>query len=208
MSANFPENRCVTPSAPAPALPLKARIDRVAQHVIRARLFLDLWFYFEEDRSRREIIETMREYGEFFRFNSHAYLVTYVVYMAGVFEARRDTVSFGALISEIKAAGQLVGQEEAVSSLLSSAKPIAKKVAVLRNNAVAHRTINMSYNDVFKLADVTPGELRDITDIALKIANRLLLSFGLQDQHFTDLPREDAVSMMTALARIKRRPER
>lgn len=192
----------MTTSAQAPALPLKVRVDRVAQHVIRARLFLDLWFYFEEDRSRREIIETMREYGEFFRFTPHAYLVTYVVYVAGIFETRQDTISLVVLIREMKAAGQLNGQDEAaVSSLLSSAKPIAKKVAILRNNAIAHRTISMSYNEVFKLADITPGELRDVTDIALKIANRLLQSCGLQDQHFTDLPREDAVSMMTALAK-------
>lgn len=195
----------MTTSAQVPVVPLKVRIDRVAQHVVRARLFLDLWFYFEEDRSRREIIETMREYGEFFRFTPHAYLVTYVVYMAGVFETRQDTISLVGLIREMKVARQLNGQDDtAVSGLLASAKPIAKKVAILRNNAIAHRTISMSYNDVFKLADVTPGELRDVTDMALKIANRLLLSCGLQDQHFTDLPREDTVSMMTALARALR----
>lgn len=192
----------MTTSAQMPALSLKVRVARVAQHVIRARLFLDLWFHFEEDRTRREIIETMREYGEFFRFTPHAYLVTYVVYVAGAFETRQDTISLVVLIREMKFAGQLNGQDEAaVNSLLSSAKPIAKKVAILRNNAIAHRTVSMSYNDVFKLADVTPGELRDVTDLALRIANRLLQSCGLQDQHFTDLPRADAVRMMTALAR-------
>jgi hypothetical protein len=143
----------------------------------------------------------MDEYSEFFRFTPHAYLVTYVVYIAGVFETRRDTISFAALISQMKAAGQLEGQEEAVSNLLSVAKPIAKKVAVLRNNAIAHRTVSMSYDDVFKQAEVTPGELRDLTDVALEIANRLLRACGLQDQYFTDLPRADAVSMMTALAK-------
>ncbi len=121
--------------------------------------------------------------------------------MAGVFETRRDTISFAALISEMKAAGQLKGREDAVSSLLSSAKPIAKKIAILRNNAVAHRTLSMSYDDVFKQADVTPGELREVTDMALEIANCMLLACGLRDQHFTDLPREDAISMMTALAK-------
>lgn len=184
----------------ASALPLKVRVDRVAQHIIRARLFLDLWSYFEEDRSRRKIFETMDEYSEFFRFTPHAYLVTYVVYIAGVFETRRNTISFAALISQMNAAGQLEGQEEAVSSLLSVAKPIAKKVAILRNNAIAHRTVSTSYDDVFKQAEVTPGELRDLTGVALELANRLLRACGLQDQHFTDLPREDAVSMMTALA--------
>jgi hypothetical protein len=196
-------------SAQVPALPLKDRIDRVAQHIIRARLFLDLWFYFEEDRSRREIIETMREYGEFFRFAPHACLVTYVVYIAGVFETRQDTISLVVLIREMKASGRLSGQDEtAASSLVSSAKPIAKKVAILRNNAIAHRTVSMTYNDVFKLANVKPGELRDVTDTALKIANRLLLACGLQDQHFTDMPRQDAARMMTALAKTDSRQDR
>jgi hypothetical protein len=180
-------------------LSLNERLDRVAQHIM-ARLVLDLWFYFEEDRSRREIIETMREYNEFFRFTPHAYLVTYVVYMAGAFETRQDTISLVALVREMKATGKLRGHDEATaSSLLSAARPIVRKVAILRNNAIAHRSVSMSYNDVFKLAAVTPGDLRDITDIALKIANQLLASCDLREQYFTDLPREDAIRMMTAL---------
>src|SRR5437016_5028878 len=149
-----------------PRLSLNERLDRVAQHVIRARLFLDLWFYFEADCSRREIIEAMREYSEFFRFTPHAYLMTYVVYMAGAFETRQDAISLVSLVREMKATGRLEQDKATVNSLLSSAKPIAKKVAILRNNAFAHRTVSMSYNDVFKLADVTPAELRDVTDIA------------------------------------------
>jgi hypothetical protein len=62
-------------SRPMHPLPLNQRLDRIGQHIVRARLFLDLWFYFEERDSRRQIIETMREYNEFFRFTPHAYLV-------------------------------------------------------------------------------------------------------------------------------------
>src|SRR5262249_53577438 len=40
-------------------LPLNERLDRIGQHIVRARLFLDLWFYFEEQHSRSKIIETM-----------------------------------------------------------------------------------------------------------------------------------------------------
>jgi hypothetical protein len=29
-------------------LSLNQRLDRIGQHIVRARLFLDLWFYFEE----------------------------------------------------------------------------------------------------------------------------------------------------------------
>ena len=43
-------------------IPLNQRLDRIGQHIVRARLFLDLWFYFEGD-SRRKIIEIMQEFA-------------------------------------------------------------------------------------------------------------------------------------------------
>ena len=110
-------------SRPMQPLPLNQRLDRIGQHIVRARLFLDLWFYFEERDSRRKIIETMREYNEFFRFTPHAYFVAYVIYMAGVFDKRSDTISLPPLVREVKAAGQLVGQDAAaVDALLVEAK--------------------------------------------------------------------------------------
>lgn len=178
-------------------LPLNEQLDRVSQHVIRARLFLDLWSYFESADTRPQIIETMRDYNEFFRFTPHAYLLSYVIYMAGVFDRRDDTISFRPLVREMKAAGHINGQ---VDALLSQAKPIADKVIILRHKAFAHRDAHISYNDVFKMADVMPVQLRDLTEVALKIANHLLRSRGLQDQHFTELPREAAEAMMKSLA--------
>ena len=180
---------------------LNDRLDRVAQHVIRAGLFLDLWLYFEEQEFRCKILNTMEDYNEFFRFTPHAYLVSYVIYMAGVFDRRDDTISFIPLVSEMKAAGRIKGQEAAdVEALLAQAKPVADKVTLLRHKAFAHRDAHISYNDVFKMGDVTPVQFRDLTKIALKIANRLLLACGLQHQYFTELPRQSAEEMMKALA--------
>jgi hypothetical protein len=44
-------------------LPLNDRLDRIGQHIVRARLFLDLWFYFEGKDSRGKIIDSRREYS-------------------------------------------------------------------------------------------------------------------------------------------------
>jgi hypothetical protein len=182
-------------------LPLEERLDRIAQHVIRAGLFLDLWFYFEESDSRCQIIETMEHYNEFFRFAPHAYFVAYVIYMAGVFDKRGDTISFGPLVREMKAVGHLDGPDAtAVDALLAKAKPVAAKVVILRHKAFAHRDAHISYNDIFKLAAVTPVQLRELTEVALQIANHLLVARGLQDQYFTELPREAAEEMMKVLA--------
>lgn len=185
-------------------LPLNDRLDRIGQHIVRARLFLDLWFYFEEQGSRRQIIEIMQEYSEFFRFTPHAYLVTYVIYMAGVFDKSKGTISLASLIREVKAEVHLKPHDAAtIDALMVEAKPIADKVTILRHKAIAHRSAHISYNEVFKLAAVKPNQLRDLTDMALKIANHLLLARGIQDQHFTKLPRGAAEAMIRALATSK-----
>jgi hypothetical protein len=181
-------------------LPLNDRLERIGQHIVRARLFLDLWSYFEQRDSQRKIIQTMREYNEFFRFTPHAYLVTYVIYVAGVFDRSRGTISLAPLIRDVKATGRLKRQDAAVvHALLAQAKPLADKAAILRHKAFAHRSAHISYDDVFKLAAVKPDQLRALTDIALNITNRLLLAQGLPEQHFTELPREAAQAMMKAL---------
>jgi hypothetical protein len=186
---------------PQKRLPLEERLYRAGQHVVRARLFFDLWFYFEAKATRAKIIETVREYNEFFRFTPHAYLLSYVIHIAAMFDKTRDTISLTRLAKEMKVAGLIQGQEAAeVGALLDEAAPIAAKVAILRHNAFAHRNASISYDDVFKLAAVRPDQLRDLTVVALKIANRLLLARGLKDEYFTTLPREDAEAMMKALA--------
>src|SRR5262249_1065679 len=122
------------------------------------------------------------------RFTPHAYFVAYVIYMAGVFDKRGDTIRLPRLFRHSKAPPQLIGQDAAaVDALLVEAKPVADKVLILRPKAFAHRSAHISYDDVFKMAAVRPDQLRDLTDLALKIANRLLLARGLQDQYFTEL---------------------
>ena len=142
----------------------------------------------------------MREYNEFFRFTPHAYLVTYVIYMAGVFDKRKDTISLASLIREVKVGGHLKTHDAAtIDALLVEARPIADAVAILRHNAFAHRSAHISYDDGFTMAAVRPDQLRELTYLALKITNRLLQARGLQDQYFTGLPREAAQAMMKAL---------
>lgn len=181
-------------------LPLDQRVDRVGQHIVRARLFLDLWSYFEEADSRPHIIGVMQEYSEFFRFTPHAYFATHVIYMSGVFDKTKGTISLLPLTREAELAGILKAPDATLANaLLIQARPIADKVAILRHNAFAHRSAHISYDDAFELAAVTPNDLRELTELALKAANLLLSACGLQPQHFAKLPREAAKAIMRAL---------
>lgn len=185
-------------------LSLNFRLDRIGQHIVRAKLFLDLWIYFEGQDTRPKILDTMRDYNEFFRFAPHAFFSTYVIYISGIFDKRKGTISLTSLIAELKKLGNLNATDLSdIDDLLAQARPAAEKITILRHNAFAHRSANISYNDMFQKAHIKPDELRELTDVTLKIINRLLRAHGLSEQYFTNLPRESAEAMMTTLAAKK-----
>jgi|SRR6266496_2636470 len=180
-------------------LPIDERLERAAQLVVRTRIFYDLWLYFE-DKHPPAIFDVMEDFSEFFRFEPHAHFVAFVVHIAALFEKRRDTINLPSLAKEMKAANLISAQGATeVDALLSQAEQLASKVIILRSNLFAHRSATLSYADAFKKAAVTSNQLRDLTETALKIANRLLVVRGLSDHFFNPLPREHAEAMLTAL---------
>jgi AbiU2 len=183
-----------------PALPIDDRIERAAQLVLRARIFFDIWFYFESRDTRPAILDTMQEYSEFFRFAPYAHLIAFVVSIAAVFDKRRGTISLPHLVNEMKRGGLLSTEAQIeVDKLFTQAEPLSSKVAILRHNAFAHRSAAISYDDIFKMAAVTPFEMRELTDVALKLANQLARTRRLAEHSFNELPREDAEAMLRTL---------
>jgi hypothetical protein len=187
-----------------PHLPIDERLESAAQLIIRSRIFLDIWFYFESKDTRPAIIDTMNRFSEFFRFDPHAHFVAFIVHIAALFEKRRNTINLPALARELKRSNQLSAQAAAdTDALLSQAHQLAPKVCILRSNLFAHRSAVLSYDEAFKRAAVTPAQLRDLTEIALKIVN-LLLVRELRDRDFNTMPREHAEAMLKALKEAQR----
>jgi hypothetical protein len=181
-------------------LPINKRLETAAQLVVRSRIFYDVWFYFEGPETRPKMVDVIQRFGEFFRFDPHAHFVAFIVHMAALFEKRNDTINLPGLAKEMKAAGLIPAQDAAeIDALLSKATQLAPKIAVLRNNLFAHRSALVSYAAAFQEVGVTANQLLDLTEMALKIANRLLLVRGLRDHLFNQQPRKDAKAMLKAL---------
>jgi hypothetical protein len=143
----------------------------------------------------------MDEFSELFQFTIHAHFVAFVVHIAALFE-RKDTINLWRLTDEMRGAGMLSTTALAeVEALLSQATPVVSKVAILRHNLFAHRSASMSYAEAFEMAGLTTEQLANLTEIALKIANALLLARGLPDQVFHPGPREHAEALLTTLRR-------
>jgi hypothetical protein len=186
------------------AFPIDDRLERAAQLVVRARIFYDIWLFFEGKKTRPAIIDTMNRFSEFFRFDPHAHFVAFIVHIAALFEKRNDTINLPQLLKEMEKAKQISTSDiMEVRALLKQAEPLASKANILRSNLFAHRSASVSYADAFKKAAITPIQLRKLTEIGLKIANGLLKARGSNDYIFSTLPRMHADAMLKALAHCK-----
>jgi HEPN superfamily AbiU2-like protein len=181
-------------------LPINERISRAVQLVLRARIFFDIWFYFEAEETRSAILDTMQEYSEFFRFMPHAHQVAFIVTIAALFDKRADTINLPQLVREMMRNKRLSPRTEAeLTELISKVKPLETKITILRHKAFAHRSARTSYDDVFKEAHVTASQMRKLTEMALQIANKLAEARGMSIGFFNELPRQDAARMMLTL---------
>lgn len=170
--------------------------------MLRSRIFFDIWFYFESADTRPGLVDIMEEFGEFFRFAPHAHFVAFVVSIAQLFDKRRDTITLATLSREMDKAGMLSSQSQSeVAALIGQADPLT----ILRHNAFAHHSASVSYNHIFKTASVTALEMRELTEISLKIANTLLRARGRQEHCFNDFPRDDAKALMNTLKKAMAR---
>jgi hypothetical protein len=143
----------------------------------------------------------MQDYSEFFRFAPHAHFVAFIVSIAALFDRRRDTITLPGLAKEMGKANLLPAETKSeVTTLMAQAKPLVSKITILRHNAFAHRSASLSYDEAFKAAAVTALQMRELTEIALKIANCLTQARGRGEHFFNELAQEDAEAMMKALA--------
>ena len=116
----------------AAPFPADERLEVAADLVVRARIFYDIWRYYEDAETRPAIIGALNQYSEVFRFDTHANFFTFIVYVAGLLEARNDTVNLPALIDEYDRAKLITPQVIADSrAILAQIQPLRSKLIIL-----------------------------------------------------------------------------
>lgn len=179
------------------------KLEVISQVAARARIYFDIWWIYEGAPTKQTYLETMNEYSEFFRFDSHAHFVTMVLYLGQLFETRQGTLNLTSIAKEAEQSVAL-SQDDVVAAAdkLAAAKPLAKKVTILRSNLFAHRSSSLSYADVFRKAEITADQLRELTEAALSVTNKLRRAAGKEDKVFHALSREDVEDLLETLKSV------
>jgi hypothetical protein len=100
----------------------------------------------------------MNRYAHYFNAAIDAHFVALLEALYRLFETRQDTFNIRGLLKNL---GNLDIRNK-FDQKLQDAKPLWIKVCILRNNAFSHRSKNMSVEEIFKQADMTPHELIDL----------------------------------------------
>ena len=151
-------------------------VNELRQTTMAAMLNYDIWRVYKCPSVRKAYTDdVMNEYVEFFRTSIHAHFVAMIVLLSRLYEKRskkKSSISIPSLIEKSRHCPQFSGS--LISSLetmcVDQAKPIWKKLYLLRNEAFAHLSSERDITDVFAAAKLNindPGKLIDITKTIL-----------------------------------------
>lgn len=175
---------------------------RLGQLVMRARSHYEIWWTYIGADTRPKYVNTMNRYVDFFRFDEHANFVALVMYLSQLFEERRETLNLAGVVAEAEVAGVERSFIDTAGSALVTAKPIWKKVVILRSNLFAHRSGKLSYEAAFELAEITPDDLRDLAQLGLEVINPLCKGLGMDEFEFVAESGADTVRLLEDLGRV------
>ena len=180
-------------------LSVNERIETAGQLVLRAKIFLDIWDFYHGP-SRDEILDTMNKYPSFFLFDEAAHRFSFIVHAAALFETG-DTINLGQLAGELHEAGSISDAAMMeIKQLFASMKRVSTGVHIIRSNAFAHSSASLSFDKAFEKAKISLDDLHDLMDVALKVANILLVACGRDRKEFFAPSLNDARRMLSALS--------
>lgn len=179
-------------------LPLRKRLLAASRMARNAHTQFSLWRGLSSVDAHKAHRSVLNEYWEHLRFTKQAHLVASLVELNSLISKHRLTINLPNLLLELGKSGFDVSEPQ---KMLSRVQGEAKKVETLRNNALAHRSKQQEYDDVFRAAAITPDEIRELIDTAVEIVS-LSLSVLDEDRPITsELPSQSLDRMLTALRR-------
>ncbi len=121
---------------------------------------------------RSKFLETMNKYIFFFKTSIRSYFLTLIVSLYKLYDSNSRTNNFNKLFKLINSDCTFKEKEKIIlEDKFYKAQVIWEKVRILRHNYFAH--LNMKYDEksLYKQANITPNEFKELIYISLDIFN-------------------------------------
>ena len=174
------------------------------QHAITvAGLNYEVWWVYKEKESRKCFVDTLNAYGIFFQTSLHAHFVAMIVSLYRIYETRKDTINLPQLFKLLKDESSMPSHEiERIESEIEKIKPLWIKVSILRNNMFGHRSNVFDHAGIWKKANITASQLKELIDETKRILNEVTVLWNRSSHAFNLTATEDTMRLLGDLKRL------
>ena len=149
-------------------------IDELRHTVSVASLNYDVWWALKNEANRTQYTETMNRYANFFTTGINAHFVALLIPLYRLYENKADTYNIPKLLDYLKHNGHLSPTIiNELDRLKAVSAPLWEKIKILRNRAFGHRSRAHTTSELFKEANVTPDNLKELIAISKKLLNTI-----------------------------------
>ncbi len=159
-----------------------------------------IWWILICKEGRKEYLETYLQFKEFFEPVARANLTAMIIALFKLYEEKDNRLSIPKLLRTAKAL-RLVNPciNKKFRQKMSEAKKIWGKICILRHNFLAHHNYFLTKKEIYKLAKITPNQIKRLIDLSVKIFNTLWMQIEKYPKGIDDSTSKDTLKMLEVL---------
>lgn len=166
--------------------------------VVVAELNFEIWWVYKSADTRPKYIDSLNHYLGFFQASIHAHFVANIIALYRLYETQRDSININRLLRALppEKRAKLPSDFE---DRMKRAKAIWKKINIVRNNCFGHLGGENSVSESFKLAALTPNEMKELMGLTRDILNDVTHVWNNSVHAFNLNARDDTIRLLDDL---------
>jgi len=182
---------------------INSNIAEFQHAIVVAELNYEIWWVYKEKDNRAKYLKVLNNYPLYFQTSLHAHFVAMIISLYRLYETRKDTMNLPQLIRLFKKHSVLANDEiRNIQSNINSIRPLWRKVHILRNNMFGHRSNKLTDDAIWKKADVTPNQFKQIIDDSKALLNRITRLWAKSSHVFNLSATDDTIRLLEDLKRL------
>jgi len=134
----------------------------------------EIWWILINRDGRKKYFRAMLHYKEFFEPVARSTLTSMAVALFKLYEYKNNRLSFNKVLKEVQELKLIDNKlNKKLKRKIKEANAIWKKICILRHNLLAHRHYKLTKTEIYKIAEITPNQIKRLIELSLKIFNTL-----------------------------------
>ncbi|MDP1536442.1 MAG: hypothetical protein Q8L95_04590 [Burkholderiales bacterium] len=181
-------------------MPYDVEIKELQDAATAASLNYGIWWIFRGEETRPKYVDVMNRYLGYFHVAIVAHFSAMLLALYRLYETRTDTYNIPKLIDRVESDDALSKIDaDLLRQQFTTIKPSWVKVSILRNKVYGHREVDMTVEEIFNEAGITPFEFRELISKTKTLLNELDLKLRNSMHAFNLSATRDTIRILDSL---------